>query len=312
MRWIEAAFKTTSEEIDTLCDRLTELGAESLVIEDEADFRDFLEKNHQYWDYVDDDLMKRYSGVSRVKLYASDDETGRAMLSSMTEALGIEPETDIVDDADWQDNWKQYYKPVEVGETLLILPQWEPIPPESDKRLLRLDPGLAFGTGSHATTRMCLCALEDAAANEKFVLDIGCGSGILGIGALVLGCAFVAGCDIDSNAPRISMENAKLNGISEMVFQIFQGDILSDAPLRETLGKGYDIVLANIVADVIIPLSPIARDTLKPGGTFICSGIIDGREEEVRKALDAAGFSVTGHRHEDGWHCFTAVTPQQK
>jgi ribosomal protein L11 methyltransferase len=150
MRWIEAAFKTTSEEIDTLCDRLTELGAESLVIEDETDFKSFLEKNRQYWDYVDEELEKRYAGVSRVKLYASDDEAGQALISAMTEALGIEPETVIVDDADWQDNWKAYYKPVEVGETLLILPQWEPIPLGSKKRLLRLDPGLAFGTGGHA------------------------------------------------------------------------------------------------------------------------------------------------------------------
>lgn len=307
MRWIEAAFRTTSEEIDTLCDRLTELGAECLVIEDEADFKDFLEKNRQYWDYVDDELEKRYAGVSRVKVYVSDDEAGHILLSNLTEALGIEPETAIVDDADWQDNWKQYYKPVEVGETLLILPQWEPIPLDGKKRLLRLDPGLAFGTGGHATTRMCLCALEGVAARETFVLDIGCGSGILGIGALVLGCAFVSGCDIDPNAPRISRENAKLNGISDMVFQIFEGDILSDASLRETLGTGYDIVLANIVADVIIPLCPIARETLKPGGAFICSGIIDGRENEVYEALCEAGFTVTEHRQEEGWHCFTAV-----
>jgi len=309
MRWIEAIFKTTSEEIDALCDRLTELGAESLVIEDEADFKNFLEKNRQYWDYVDEELEKRYAGVSRVKLYVPDGDAGRVLLSAMTEALGIEPETATVDDAEWQDNWKQYYKPVEVGETLLVLPQWEPIPLESEKRLLRLDPGLAFGTGSHATTRMCLCALEGVAGGEKFVLDIGCGSGILGIGALVLGCAFVAGCDIDPNAPRISRENAKLNGISDMVFQIFQGDILTDASLRETLGTGYDIVLANIVADVIIPLSPIARDLLKAGGTFICSGVIDGRENDVQKALEASGLSITEHRHEDGWHCFTAVKP---
>jgi ribosomal protein L11 methyltransferase len=139
------------------------------------------------------------------------------------------------------------------------------------------------------------------------VLDIGCGSGILGIGALVLGCAFVAGCDIDPNAPRIARENAKLNGIGDMVFQIFQGDILRDSALRETLGTGYDIVLANIVADVIIPLAPIVRETLKPGGVFICSGIIDGREDEVLQALEEAGLTVTERRHEDCWHCITAA-----
>jgi ribosomal protein L11 methyltransferase len=154
---------------------------------------------------------------------------------------------------------------------------------------------------------MCLCALEGIAAHEKFVLDIGCGSGILGIGALVLGCAFAAGCDIDPKAPGIAKENAKLNGITDFAYQVYTGDILKDARLRETIGLGYDIVLANIVADVIIPLAPIALELLSPGGVFVCSGIIDGREDEVLAALADTGFTVTERRHEDGWHCFSAV-----
>ncbi|HBC93245.1 MAG TPA: hypothetical protein DCZ10_10205 [Pelotomaculum sp.] len=183
MRWIEAAFKTEGADIDELCEKLTALGAEGLVIEDEADFRNFLEANRQYWDYVDEDLAKRYAGVSRVKLYLPDDDGGRASLSRMAGVLGMEPDVGIVDDADWENNWKQYYRPIPVGERLLILPEWEPIPSDSPRRILRLDPGLAFGTGSHATTRMCLNALEKAAAREKFVLDIGCGSGALAIKA---------------------------------------------------------------------------------------------------------------------------------
>lgn len=310
MRWIEAAFKATSGGIDDLCDKLTELGAEGLVIEDETDFKRFLETNRQYWDYVDEALENRYAGLSRVKLYVPDDDAGRAQLGRITEAVGLEPDTAVVDDADWENNWKQYYKPIEVGETLLILPQWEPIPLDGPRRILRLDPGLAFGTGGHATTRMCLRALEKSAAHEKFVLDIGCGSGILGIGALVFGCAFVAGCDVDPKAPGIAKKNAQLNGITDMVYQVYTGDILKDAGLRETLGTGYDIVLANIVADVVIPLAPIARELLAPGGVFICSGIIDGREDAVLAALKEAGFTATDHQNEDGWHCFAATAPK--
>ena len=200
-RWIEAAFSAAPGMLDALCDKLTELGAGGLVIEDEADFRRFLEQNRQYWDYVDSELEERYRGLSRVKVYVSDDAAGRAQLAAFTEGTGLEPATTVVDDADWQDNWKKYYKPIEIGETLLVLPRWEPIPEESERKVLRLDPGLAFGTGAHATTRMCLKALEKYAAPEKFVLDLGCGSGILGIGALVLGCAYCAGCDVDPKSP---------------------------------------------------------------------------------------------------------------
>lgn len=307
MRWIEAAFKTSDAGIDALCEKLTELGADGLVIEDETDFKNFLSENRQYWDYVDEDLEKRFAGVSRAKLYVPDSDEGRGTLLRMTEALGAEPETAVVDDASWENTWKQYYKPIEIGEKLLVLPQWEPIPQEGTRRVLRLDPGLTFGTGSHATTRMCLEALEEVAAHEKFVLDIGCGSGILGIGALVLGCAFVAGCDVDPKAPDVALQNAGLNGISEMIFKIYAGDILKDAPLRDTFGYCYDIVLANIVADVIIPLAPIARQFLSPGGVFICSGIIDGREDEVLAALNREFAAVTQHRQAEGWHCFTAV-----
>ncbi len=306
MKWIEAIFKTESEEIEAFAERLGMLGADGLVLEDEADFRRFLEENKQYWDYVDEDLEKQYTGVSRVKLYVSDDDEGRAKLAAIVEGAGREPQCAVVDDADWENNWKQYYKPLEVGKKLLILPQWEPIPQTCSRKILRLDPGLTFGTGSHATTRMCLEALEDYAAPEKFVLDLGCGSGILGIGALVLGCAFVSGCDVDPKSPDVAMDNARLNGINESIFRIFAGDILRDGSLRETLGQGYDIVLANIVADVIIPLAPYARDFMSPSGVFITSGIIDGRQDEVQKALEDAGFSITGHLSKAGWHCFIA------
>ena len=303
-RWIEAAFSAAPGGLDELCDKLTELGAEGLVIEDEADFRRFLEQNRQYWDYVDSELEERYRGLSRVKVYVGDDDAGRAQLAVFTEGTGLEPVTSVVDEADWQDNWKKYYRPMEIGEQLLVLPRWEPIPQDIERKVLRLDPGLAFGTGGHATTRMCLRALEKYAAPEKFVLDLGCGSGILGIGALVLGCAYCAGCDIDPKSPDAAAENSRLNGINPAIYHMYVGDILSDASLRDELGMGYDIVLANIVADVIIPLAPHVRGFMSPGGVFITSGIIDGRQDEVRAALERAGLSVLGHERADGWHMF--------
>ncbi|MEG1633191.1 MAG: 50S ribosomal protein L11 methyltransferase [Oscillospiraceae bacterium] len=304
MRWIEAIYKTTAEKLDDLCLTLTELGADGLVIEDESDFKRFLEENRQYWDYVDDDLLLRYRGVSRVKLYVSDDAEGKAALAKFTEGVGAEPETSVVDDADWENKWKQYYKPINIGEKLVIVPKWEETP-QNGRLALRLDPGLTFGTGSHPTTRMCLELLEKSAAREKFVLDLGCGSGILGIGALVLGCAYVAGCDVDPKSPDVALENAGLNGIGEASFRLYAGDILRDASLRATLGSGYDIVLANIVADVIIPLAPLAREFMSKNGVFICSGIIEGRQDEVLSALEAAGFTVINHLCEEGWHCFS-------
>lgn len=304
MQWIEAAFRSSPEDIDALCERLTALGAEGLVIEDEADFRRFLEQNRQYWDYVDEELESRYRGVSRVKLYVEDTPEGRAQLAAFTDGTGLEPECRTVADEDWAESWKQYYKPIEIGERLLILPSWESIPEAPERLVLRLDPGLAFGTGGHATTRMCLEALEKYAGPEKFVLDLGCGSGILGIGALVLGCAYCAGCDVDPKSPESAAANAKLNGIRESIYKMYTGDVLADVPLRAELGAGYDIVLANIVSDVIIPLAPLVPGFMSKKGVFITSGIIDGREAEVSRALEAAGFEITEHLHQAEWHAF--------
>ena len=289
MQWIEVSVPTRSDEIDDVCAQLAELGAGGMVVEDETDFQQFLEQNHQYWDYVDDALEAQFRGVSRIKFYLADDDDGRAQLETIRAGIGRELTTATVRDSDWENNWRQYYQPIEVGERLVV------------------DPGLIFGTGSHATTRMCLAALEHCAAAGRTVLDLGCGSGILGIGALLLGCAHVTGCDIDPKAPEVAAANAALNGFYEDRFTVCAGDILADAGLRRRLGAGYDIVLANIVADVIIPLAALAPAFLAPGGTFVCSGIIDGREDEVAAALTRAGFTVTAHDTLEEWHCFTAA-----
>ena len=303
MQWIEVSVPTRSDEIDDVCAQLAELGAGGMVVEDEADFQDFLEHNHQYWDYVDDALEAQFRGVSRIKFYLADDDDGRAQLAAIRAGIGRELTTATVRDSDWENNWRQYYQPIEVGERLVVVPEWLDAP--ADGRLpLRLDPGLIFGTGSHATTRMCLAALEHCAGAGRTVLDLGCGSGILGIGALLLGCAHVTGCDIDPKAPDVAMDNAALNGIGADRFRVYAGDILADRGMRAALGTNFDIVLANIVADVILPLAPLSREFLAPGGTFVTSGIIEGRQDEIEHALKKAGYSIEKHFCEEEWHCF--------
>lgn len=305
MRWIEVCVDTPAELIDSRCEEMAAMGAEGFVIENEQDLKDFLENNRQYWDYVDSSLESAYAGLSRIKCYLADDEKGRAVLEAIKAAYGG-ADTSYVEDSDWENNWREYYKPIEVGDRLVVVPQWEETP--DDGRLpLRLDPGLIFGTGSHATTRMCLAALEKYAAPGKRVLDLGCGSGILGIGALVLGCESCTGCDVDPKAPDVALSNAALNGITGERFKVFAGDVISDASLRSALGGGYDIVLANIVSDVIIPLSAYAGDFLAEGGAFITSGIIDGREREVAAALRGNGFTIAEEHCEEEWHCFECV-----
>ncbi len=302
MRWIEVCIDTPEELIDERCEAMAEMGAGGFVIENEADFRDFLENNHQYWDYVDKELEDKFTGVSRIRCYLSDDDAGWDVLHRIRSAYeGVQ--ISYVADSDWENNWREYYKPIEVGEKLVVVPEWEETP--DDGRLpLRLDPGLIFGTGSHATTRMCLTALESFAGPGRKLLDLGCGSGILGIGGLVLGSERCVGCDIDPKAPDVAMSNAALNGIGADRFRVYAGDIIGDAGLRKELGTGYDIVLANIVSDVIIPLSAHVRSLMTEGGVFITSGIIEGRQDEVRAALEKNGLTVAAHFCEEEWHCF--------
>ena len=302
MRWIEASVETHSGDIDEKCEKLAELGVPGMVIEDEADFRAFLENNRQYWDYVDDELERHFAGVSRIKFYLSDDADGLEVLRRVR-AGGEDVTVSYIEDSDWENNWREFYRPIEVGEKLVVVPEWESCT-DTERLPLRLDPGLIFGTGSHATTRMCLMALEKLIHGGERVLDLGCGSGILGIGARVLGCGEVFGCDIDPKAPDVAMHNASLNGMTGEDFKVFAGDVLSDAAMRRSLGGGYDVVLANIVADVIIPLAPIARGFVRGGGAFVASGIIEGRQDEVAAAIESAGFEILERRCLEDWHCF--------
>ena len=309
MRYIEVIVDTPEELLDQRCEEMSAMGVGGFVIENEADFQDFLENNHQYWDYVDQELEQQYAGVSRIKCYLTDDEAGQDSLRQIRAAYG-QVKVSFVEDSDWENNWREYYKPIPVGEKLVVVPEWEEIP-QDGRTPLRLDPGLIFGTGSHATTRMCLAELEQYVNQDTRVLDLGCGSGILGIGALVLGAKSCLGCDIDPKAPDVVRSNAALNGIGAERLTACAGDILADVSLRRGFGGGYQLVLANIVSDVIIPLSRFVRGFLSEDGVFITSGIIEGRQDEVRAALESAGLKIVKHRCEEEWHCFTCVAAQE-
>ena len=301
MEWIECTL-SCGNDTDSVCDKLAALGVGGMSVENEEDFKNFLENNHQYWDYVDEELENKFKGVSRVKFWLSDDEEGRGILAAVR-AAGFAVETSMIRDEDWENNWKEYYKPIPIGEKLLVVPEWEEAANEG-RTALRLDPGLIFGTGSHATTRMCLEQLEKFDLSGKRVLDLGCGSGILAIGALVLGCESAVGCDIDPKAPDVALSNAALNGIGKDRFQVYAGDVISDEGMRKMLGEGYEIVMANIVSDVIIPLSATVRRFMAPGGVFVTSSIIEGRQDEVRATLEKNGFTIEGTYSQEEWYCF--------
>lgn len=307
-QWLEISLNTTDEGIDALADRLTGNGVTGLVLESESDFRTFLEENRQYWDYVDEDLLARMKGVARIKLYVTDDEAGKAQLADWLDGIDAPYTTASLQEEDWANNWKQYYKPLPVGERLYIVPEWEkgaPVPP--GKTVFYLNPGLIFGTGSHASTQLCLEGVERHTAPGDRVLDLGCGSGILSIAALCLGAADAVGVDIDPKAVNVAYENAAMNGIGKDRYLVLAGDVLSDKPLAAKLAEQkYNLVLANIVSDVIIPLSAHVGDLLAPAGLFLCSGIIDTRADEVQGAIERNGFVVAERRERAGWVAFVA------
>ena len=308
-QWLEVTLPVPAAELDRVCDILTANGMTGLVVEEEQEFLRFLEQNRQYWDYVDEDLAQRMKGVSRVKFYVPDSSEGRRQLRGCLTGLEqYEPQTVSLREEDWATSWQKYYRPIPVGKRVYIVPEWMRGQEVPDGRTpLYLNPGLTFGTGSHATTQLCLELLEDAVVPGGSVLDLGCGSGILAIAALALGAERAVGVDIDPKAAGVALENAALNGVGMDRLTVLAGDVLSDRTLAARLGRGQNqVVLANIVADVIIPLSAAAGDFLAPGGVFLCSGIIDGRQDEVAAALKANGFAVTRHLERVGWHAFQA------
>ena len=324
MDWIQATIYTTNAGIEPVTGRLYQLGVTGTEIEDEQEFNEFLEDNQKYWDYVDDGLRRKMSGETKVKVYLSDNASGREMLLSIRESMRelkagdpdgtfgrLETSLANLQEEDWAENWKQYFKPIAVGDNILIKPVWEPLPKGGeDKTVFVIEPGMVFGTGTHESTRLCLWEAERFVRKGDRVLDLGCGSGILSIVALLLGAEHAVAADIDPNAKEIAYHNAEINGIGKDRYEVLSGDVLSDGALKQKIGSGYDVVFANIVADVIIALAPVVSARLKRGGVFIASGIISERGDEVARVLGENGLRVLEWKEEKGWRCFVCTNTE--
>lgn len=310
-KWYETAVFTTDEGLDTVCAVFDELGIEGLIIEESRETVErFLNSSAKYWDYADLDNMQT-EGQPCVKAYVQTLAEAKNIQSTFEKMQDKDFGIDIgslnveireKDEEDWANNWKLYYKPLNIGKRLLVCPSWEEVENKDNRTLLKLDPGMAFGTGSHPTTSMCLEYLERTVKLNDNVLDLGCGSGILFIAALLLCAKEAIGVDIDPIAEKISRENADLNSVSSTTYEVYAGDVLTDKNLVKIISnKQYDVVVANIVANVIIELAPLAYSLTKEGGTFITSGIIFERLDEVKSALKNAGFTILEDKRTDDW-----------
>ena len=308
MNWTEVKIYTTTAGIDPLTGSMLDLGLQGFMIEDAQDFDEFLHDTTPHWDYVDQAVMEKMKDCETcVTIYVADNPQWMEELMQVRQILArlkaqdqdgkygrLELEMKDVDEEDWSNAWKKYYHPVQVGEHLVVCPSWEAYDRQPDDVVLTLNPGMAFGTGTHDTTRLCMELLEKYITPQDTVLDVGCGSGILAITAALLGANKIIGCDIDEVAVKVAGENAALNGVQDRI-AFHQGDLTSQVE------GSFQIICANIVADVIIRLSEDAGRYLAKDGIFITSGIIDTREQDVLNALEQNGFQVIERRTSGGW-----------
>ena len=308
MAWLEISVSTRSETISQVAAALTAGGFAELVIEDQMEFESFLEENREYWDYIDETLQEKLQGLSCIKLYLeSGDSEGLQRLKALLEKQQLEMVVKPLPDMDWEESWKENYPPQPIGEKLVVLPYWMAQEDTQGRLPVILDPGLTFGTGAHPSTQMVIEAMEQIVQPGFACLDLGSGSGILSIAALRLGAKTAVGVDIDNKAEGIARENAAYNGFAAPEFTALTGNVTADKPLMDTLRQAhYDLVLVNIVADVIIGLSPVLPNFLEANSTLICSGILDTRLQDVCAALEKAGLEVMQQRSREDWRCVVA------
>ncbi len=309
MNWKEVTIKTDqTEEVSAI---LTGMDITGLVIEDRDDFQDLLSHKVAAWDYIDEELIaKNETGSSCVKFYLAESREGEQTLAEVKKRMEqycaaggkAEVKTALFRDEDWENNWKQYFKPFPIGDHIVIKPRWETYENTENRIVLEIDPGSAFGTGTHETTKMCIEAIDECAERypQGSVLDIGTGSGILSIAAAKLGYGSIYAIDIDPNAVKVARENIALSGLSSQI-QVQTGD------LTKTVTGQYDLILANIMADAIIALAGSSASFLKEGGAFICSGIICEKEAEVCSALTKAGYQIQKRKQNGDWLCFVCT-----
>lgn len=303
MIWLESKFKTTSENLESIIELLGQNSEHSFSVFDSEDFRDFFSEHPELAELIEPELREKFEDISEIRLYFEPSEESREEIHRLSKLLGLEAEISLIDDEDYLHKWEEYYRPLEIGERLLLVPVGCETP-ETGRLVVRLSPGLLFGSGQHATTQLMLQIMERHIKKQSFCIDIGCGSGILGISALALGAGFCHFCDIDPLAEAAVSQNLSYNGVMRHAYNIKIGNILEDEELLRELGRGYDAVLANIVADVIIPLLPKVKKTLSKNGVFICSGIIDGRRDDVLAQIAANGYELVEERSQGAWHAF--------
>ena len=317
MTWNKFTLKTRSEVEDIVISTLADVGIEGVEIQDKQPLTES-DKQQMFVDIMPD--IPDDDGIAYLNFYLDVDEDKekvladvRAALAEMQEFLDLgectitESETE---DKDWINNWKQYFKQFYVDD-ILIIPSWEEVKPEDrDKMIIHIDPGTAFGTGMHETTQLCIRQLKKYVTKDTELLDVGTGSGILSIIALKLGARHAVGTDLDPCAVPAVEENKEVNGIPVEAFDMMIGNIIDDKEVQDKVGyEKYDIVTANILADVLVPLTPVIVHQMKPGAVYITSGILDVKEEVVKEAVVAAGLEVVEVTHQGEWVSVTARKP---
>ena len=314
MKWNKFRLTTTTEAEDIVSSMLMDLGIQGVEIEDKVPLTQS-DKEQMFVDILPE--TEADDGVAYLSFYLEEDEDKekvladvRAELQDMASYLNVGActiEESQTEDVDWVNNWKQYFHQFYVDD-ILIIPSWEEVKPEdSDKMVIHIDPGTAFGTGMHETTQLCIRQIRKYTTPETTILDVGCGSGILGMLALKFGAKYSVGTDLDPCAIEATYENMEVKGISKEMYEVMIGNIIDDKDVQDKVGYGkYDIVVANILADVLVALTPVIVDQLKDGGIYITSGIIDDKEETVVEAVKAAGLEVLEVTYQGEWVSVTA------
>ena len=314
MKWNKFRLKTTTESEDLISSMLMDLGIQGIEIEDKVPLTQS-DKEQMFVDILPE--IAADDGVAYISFYLEEEENADEVLANVRRELEemrayanvgeCTIEESQTEDVDWVNNWKQYFHQFYVDD-ILIIPSWEDVKPEDeDKMIIHIDPGTAFGTGMHETTQLCIRQIRKFVTEDTTILDVGCGSGILGMLALKFGAKYSVGTDLDPCAIDATYENMDVNGIARDQYEVMIGNIIDDKEVQDKVGyEKYDIVVANILADVLVPLTPVIKSQLKPGGIYITSGIIEDKEETVVNCVKKAGLEVVEVTHQGEWVSVTA------